>query len=108
MIRSVSSQMICSTFCEFLFRTVFIFSSIFFVLLSRFIQLLQSSINSCDYNYILYIDAVLRRLPTLTTSSGLSLFSVSSALRFLLSVPKESEILNDRWLEWEISELQVF
>lgn len=57
--------------------------------------------------YMLYVDAVLGRLPTLTMSSGLSLFSVSSALRFLLSVSKESEILNDRWLEWEISQLQV-
>ncbi|XP_077270556.1 methionyl-tRNA synthetase 1 isoform X1 [Temnothorax americanus] len=51
-------------------------------------------------------DAALGRLPTLTTPSGVSLFSVSSALRFLLPVPKESEVLNDRWLEWEISQLQ--
>jgi len=53
------------------------------------------------------VDAVLGRLPTLTTPTGLSLFSVSSALRFLLPVPKELEVLNDRWLEWEISQLQV-
>lgn len=56
---------------------------------------------------MLYVDAALERLPTLTTPSGLSLFSVSSALHLLLPVPKESEILNDRWLEWEISQLQV-
>jgi len=56
---------------------------------------------------MLYVDTTLGRLPTLTTPSGLSLFSVSSALRLLLSVPKESEVLNDRWLEWEISQLQV-
>ncbi|KAL6441396.1 hypothetical protein ACFW04_003548 [Cataglyphis niger] len=51
-------------------------------------------------------DAVLGRLPTLTIPSGLSLFSISSALRFLLSVPKELEVLNNRWLEWEVSQLQ--
>ncbi|XP_072745898.1 methionine--tRNA ligase, cytoplasmic [Anoplolepis gracilipes] len=51
-------------------------------------------------------DATLGRLPTLTIPSGLSLFSVSSALRFLLPVPKELEVLNNRWLEWEISQLQ--
>ncbi|XP_018339699.1 PREDICTED: methionine--tRNA ligase, cytoplasmic isoform X1 [Trachymyrmex septentrionalis] len=51
-------------------------------------------------------NATLGRLPTLTTSTGLSLFSISSALRFLLSVPKEVEVFNDRWLEWEISQLQ--
>ncbi|EZA60354.1 Methionyl-tRNA synthetase, cytoplasmic [Ooceraea biroi] len=51
-------------------------------------------------------NAFLGRLPTLKASAELSLFSVSSALRFLLSVPKESEILNDRWLEWEITQLQ--
>ena len=56
---------------------------------------------------IYILDATLGRLPTLTISTGLSLFSVSSALRFLLSVPKELEVLNDRWLEWEISQLQV-
>ncbi|XP_014475977.1 PREDICTED: methionine--tRNA ligase, cytoplasmic isoform X2 [Dinoponera quadriceps] len=46
------------------------------------------------------------RLPTLTTPSGLSLFSVSSALRLLLPVAAELEILNNKWLEWEISQLQ--
>ncbi|KAL6258659.1 hypothetical protein P5V15_010612 [Pogonomyrmex californicus] len=51
-------------------------------------------------------DVVLNRLPALTTPSGLYLFSVSAALRFLLSVPKELEVFNDRWLEWEISQLQ--
>ncbi|KAM0727801.1 Methionine--tRNA ligase, cytoplasmic [Formica fusca] len=51
-------------------------------------------------------DAVLGRLPTLTIPSGLSLFSISSALRFLLPVPKELEVLNNRWLEWEVSQLQ--
>ncbi|EFN64410.1 Methionyl-tRNA synthetase, cytoplasmic [Camponotus floridanus] len=51
-------------------------------------------------------DAVLGRLPTLTVSSGLSLFSVSSALRLLLPISKELEVLNNRWLEWEISQLQ--
>ncbi|KMQ99403.1 methionyl-trna cytoplasmic [Lasius niger] len=51
-------------------------------------------------------DAVLGRLPTLTLPSGTSLFSVSSALRLLLPVPKELEVLNNRWLEWEISQLQ--
>lgn len=51
-------------------------------------------------------DAILGRLPTLTLPSGVSLFSVSSALRLLLSVPKELEVLNNRWLEWEISQLQ--
>ncbi|XP_050446972.1 methionine--tRNA ligase, cytoplasmic [Cataglyphis hispanica] len=51
-------------------------------------------------------DAVLGRLPTLTIPSELSLFSISSALRFLLPVPKELEVLNNRWLEWEVSQLQ--
>ncbi|XP_011175606.1 methionine--tRNA ligase, cytoplasmic [Solenopsis invicta] len=51
-------------------------------------------------------DAVLGRLPTLTTPSGLSLFSVSAALRLLLPEPKDLEVSNDRWLEWEISQLQ--
>ncbi|XP_070163017.1 methionine--tRNA ligase, cytoplasmic [Polyergus mexicanus] len=51
-------------------------------------------------------DAALGRLPTLTIPSGLSLFSISSALRFLLPIPKELEVLNNRWLEWEVSQLQ--
>ncbi|KAL0105250.1 hypothetical protein PUN28_016717 [Cardiocondyla obscurior] len=51
-------------------------------------------------------DSTLGRLPTLTVPSGLSLFSISSALQFLLPVSKESELLTDRWLEWEISQLQ--
>lgn len=55
----------------------------------------------------MYTDVALGRLPTLTTPSGLSLFSISSALRLLLPVPKQLEVLNDRWLEWEISQLQV-
>jgi len=48
------------------------------------------------------------RLPTLRASPELSLFSVSSALSFLLYIRKESEVLNDRWLEWEITQLQVY
>ncbi|XP_020291660.1 methionine--tRNA ligase, cytoplasmic isoform X2 [Pseudomyrmex gracilis] len=50
--------------------------------------------------------ALLGRLPTLTTSSGSSLFSVSSALQLLLPVPKDLEVSNNKWLEWEISQLQ--
>lgn len=51
-------------------------------------------------------EAVLGRLPTLTFQD-VTLFSVSAALCYLLPVPKEMEIFNDRWLEWEISQLQV-
>ncbi|XP_067213985.1 methionine--tRNA ligase, cytoplasmic [Linepithema humile] len=61
---------------------------------------------SVDVKIVKPGDAALSRLPTLITSSGLSLFSISSALRFLLPVPKQLEVLNDRWLEWEISQLQ--
>ncbi|KAH0955052.1 hypothetical protein HN011_005185 [Eciton burchellii] len=51
-------------------------------------------------------NALVGRLPTLRASPELSLFSVSSALSFLLYIRKESEVLNDRWLEWEITQLQ--
>ncbi|XP_012534645.1 methionine--tRNA ligase, cytoplasmic [Monomorium pharaonis] len=51
-------------------------------------------------------DAVLGRLPTLSTPSGLSLFSVSAALRLILPEPEDLEASIDRWLEWEISQLQ--
>jgi len=53
------------------------------------------------------IDAALGRLPRLILPSELSLFSISSALRFLLPISEQLEILNNRWLEWEISQLQV-
>lgn len=51
-------------------------------------------------------DALLGRLPTLEVSSESTLFSISSALRFLLPVSEESEVLDDSWLEWEITQLQ--
>ena len=48
----------------------------------------------------------LGRLPAVELPSGLVLFSTSAAMQLLVPPPKESNALNNKWLEWDISKLQ--
>lgn len=57
---------------------------------------------------ILCIVGFLSRLPSIELSSGLVLFSTNAAMQLIVpSSSQESKILNNKWLEWEISQLQV-
>ncbi|XP_033314964.1 methionyl-tRNA synthetase 1 isoform X1 [Bombus vancouverensis nearcticus] len=49
----------------------------------------------------------LSRLPSIELSSGLVLFSTNAAMQLIVpSSSQESKLLNNKWLEWEISRLQ--
>nr|XP_003702412.1 PREDICTED: methionine--tRNA ligase, cytoplasmic [Megachile rotundata]XP_012138592.1 PREDICTED: methionine--tRNA ligase, cytoplasmic [Megachile rotundata] len=48
----------------------------------------------------------LGRLPTVELPSGLVLFSTNAALQLLVPPSKDSNILINKWLEWDISKLQ--
>ncbi|XP_012281975.1 methionine--tRNA ligase, cytoplasmic [Orussus abietinus] len=51
-------------------------------------------------------DTALGRLPILNLPSGVSLFSTSAAVQLLVPSTEEFSILANRWLEWDISQLQ--
>lgn len=57
--------------------------------------------------FILCIESFLGRLPSIELSSGLVLFSTNAAMQLIISPSEESKIINNKWLEWEISQLQV-
>lgn len=57
--------------------------------------------------FILYIGSFLGRLPSIELSSGLVLFSTNAAMQLIIPPSEESKIINSKWLEWEISQLQV-
>ncbi|XP_046604889.1 methionine--tRNA ligase, cytoplasmic isoform X1 [Neodiprion virginianus] len=61
---------------------------------------------SVEINTVSCRDAVLGYLPSLQLPSGSSLFSTSAALQFLIPTPEESSVLINKWLEWDISQLQ--
>ncbi|XP_076664866.1 methionyl-tRNA synthetase 1 isoform X3 [Andrena cerasifolii] len=48
----------------------------------------------------------LGRLPSIELSSGCVLFSTSAAMQLLVPPSEESKIINNKWLEWDISQLQ--
>ncbi|XP_076293983.1 methionine--tRNA ligase, cytoplasmic-like [Lasioglossum baleicum] len=48
----------------------------------------------------------LGRLPAIELSCGSVLFSTSAAMQLLVLLPEESKIVNNKWLEWDISQLQ--
>ncbi|CAL7944853.1 unnamed protein product [Xylocopa violacea] len=48
----------------------------------------------------------LGRLPSVELPSGLTLFSTNAALQLLVPPPEESKVVTNKWLEWEISQLQ--
>ncbi|XP_053976451.1 methionine--tRNA ligase, cytoplasmic [Hylaeus volcanicus] len=48
----------------------------------------------------------LGRLPTIELPSGSVLFSTNAAMQFLVPPSEGSLIINNRWLEWDISRLQ--
>ncbi|XP_076178929.1 methionyl-tRNA synthetase 1 [Ptiloglossa arizonensis] len=48
----------------------------------------------------------LGRLPTIELSSGSVLFSTNAVMQLLLPSSEESQTVNNRWLEWDISQLQ--
>lgn len=56
---------------------------------------------------ILCIASFLGRLPTIELSSGSVLFSTNAVMQLLLPSSEESQTVNNRWLEWDISQLQV-
>ncbi|XP_020708517.2 methionine--tRNA ligase, cytoplasmic isoform X2 [Athalia rosae] len=51
-------------------------------------------------------DVALGRLPLLQIPSGTNLFGTSAALQFLVPTEDSSSILINKWLEWDISQLQ--
>lgn len=56
---------------------------------------------------VLCLASFLGRLPSIELSSGSVLFSTSAAMQLLVPPSEESKILNNKWLEWDISQLQV-
>ncbi|XP_076618591.1 methionyl-tRNA synthetase 1 [Colletes latitarsis] len=51
-------------------------------------------------------ETLLGRLPTIELSSGSVLFSTNSAMQFLVPPSEDSKIVNNKWLEWDITQLQ--
>ncbi|XP_076766994.1 methionyl-tRNA synthetase 1 [Xylocopa sonorina] len=48
----------------------------------------------------------LGRLPSVELPSGLMLFSTNAALQLLVPPPEELKVVSNKWLEWEVSQLQ--
>lgn len=51
-------------------------------------------------------ESFLGRLPSIELSSGLVLFSTNAAMQLIIPPSEELKIINSKWLEWEISQLQ--
>lgn len=45
-------------------------------------------------------------LPSIEFPSGLILFSTNAAMQFIIPSSEEFKVVNNKWLEWEISQLQ--
>ena len=52
-------------------------------------------------------ETLLGRLPTLELPCGTRLFSWSAALQYLAPSSDEFDVLVTKWLEWDITQLQV-
>ncbi|KAK9300686.1 hypothetical protein QLX08_006719 [Tetragonisca angustula] len=48
----------------------------------------------------------LGRLPSIEFPSGLILFSTNAAMQLIIPLSEEFKVVNNKWLEWEISQLQ--
>ncbi|XP_076249533.1 methionyl-tRNA synthetase 1 [Calliopsis andreniformis] len=51
-------------------------------------------------------ESFLGRLPTIELSSGSVLFSTNAGMQLLVPPSEESKITNNKWLEWDITQLQ--
>ncbi|KAK0178335.1 hypothetical protein PV328_002294 [Microctonus aethiopoides] len=62
--------------------------------------------NSHEINIVQVKPGPLQRLPTLTLSNETTLISSSAAIQYILPIEEKFDILVNKWIEWDMTQLQ--